>query len=523
MFKNNSTIFSVFVILLTVLLFGVAVNGADTDRFGGTLRIAATGEPPTLDNMVYGSSPVGEFSKHIFETPFAFNKEYEPIPYLVESYNFQEDGKILEMKLREGVLFHNGKEMTSSDFVASMKRWGNYSSKGKDAFKYINKVVKVDSYTVKVHFDEPFSPILAYLARSRHACTILPEEIAEKYGASPIDKSDYIGTGPYKFEEWVANNYIKISRFKDYVARDEPADGYGGKRVAYFDEIRLIPVPELGTRISGLEVGEFDFVTRISSDHFNQIGRTPAAEPFKYVFPGYNLVYFNLEEGRANIELRRAILAALDMEPILISTYGDPEFYNATGTYYPEGTLWYTENGTDLYDQANSEKAKELMEAAGYDGDELRYLSTKEFSNHYDQSVIVIDQLEKVGINIDFKLHDWATLRQKIENPEEWDLFFTRSIIEPEPLTLSLFAYPGWWDSDGKNKYMDILSKETDAQVRADAWEELQNLMYEEVPWILTGKHFFTGAISTELEALDPKFSWRANSWCFWNAWFGDK
>ena len=111
---------------------------------------------------------------------------------------------------------------------------------------------------------------------------------------------------------------------------------------------------------------------------------------------------------------------------------------------------------------------------------------------------------------------------QKIENPDEWDMFFTRSIIEPEPLAMSLFVYPGWWDTGGKNKYMQALARETEPKARAQAWENLQLLMYEEIPWILTGKHFFTGAVATKLRAVDPAFSWRANSWVFWNAWFAE-
>ena len=104
----------------------------------------------------------------------------------------------------------NGSEMTSEDFVASMNRWGNHSAKGKNVFEYVEKVVAAGTYGVAIVMSEPFSPILTYLARSRHACIIVPAEIARKYEASPIKRTDYIGTGPYKFNEWAPGDYISI-------------------------------------------------------------------------------------------------------------------------------------------------------------------------------------------------------------------------------------------------------------------------------------------------------------------------
>ena len=102
----------------------------------------------------------------------------------------------------------------------------------------------------------------------------------------------------------------------------------------------------------------------------------------------------------------------------MIATYADPEFYDKSGAYYPEGTLWHTNAGTELYDQNALGKAKKLMKKAGYSNEPLRYVTTKQFGAHYDQGVIITDQLRKAGFNIDLKLHDWPTVRQKIENPD---------------------------------------------------------------------------------------------------------
>src|SRR5262249_12259876 len=125
----------------TLLLFlavalGPAAEG-QAPRRGGTLRVANTGEPPTLD---YSATTVGVTSNiatAIFETPFAFDANWRPQPMLVESHTMSSNGLTHTFKLRRGVLFHNGKEMTSEDVVASLKRWGKVGSRGIVVFNQV--------------------------------------------------------------------------------------------------------------------------------------------------------------------------------------------------------------------------------------------------------------------------------------------------------------------------------------------------------------------------------------------------
>ena len=101
MFIHKNSVYSIFLVAFVVLFLSLEAWGAQTGRHGGVLRIAATGEPATLDSMTTSSSPVGEFSKHIFETPFAFDAEYRPVPFLVESFNFEDSGKLLKMRFQK--------------------------------------------------------------------------------------------------------------------------------------------------------------------------------------------------------------------------------------------------------------------------------------------------------------------------------------------------------------------------------------------------------------------------------------
>src|SRR5690625_346964 len=89
---------------------------------GGTLNIAIDAAPPTLDQPTSTAVSSRDTSRLIFETLVTTNSNFEPVPMLAESID-TEDNKIYTIKLREGILFHNGEEMTSEDVVASMERW----------------------------------------------------------------------------------------------------------------------------------------------------------------------------------------------------------------------------------------------------------------------------------------------------------------------------------------------------------------------------------------------------------------
>ncbi len=82
---------------------------------------------------------------------------------------------------------------------------------------------------------------------------------------------EFIGTGPYRFVEHKPDRHISLARFKDYAARSEPPDGYGGKRPAYFDEILFIPVPDVAVRLAGVETGEYHFGQQIKQDQYDGI------------------------------------------------------------------------------------------------------------------------------------------------------------------------------------------------------------------------------------------------------------
>ncbi len=511
---------TLFVLILSLMaaLIGFSVVG---QQYGGTLRYATIGEPPHLDLMVVTSDLSSTIGQHIFETLFTFDETYSPIPLLVDTYEKSADGTEALFHLRKGVLFHNGEEMDSGDVVASLERWGEYGIRGPIMYKHVLDTVAVDKYTVKLVFDAPFGPMESLLAFNNGGPCIIPEEIAKSAGAEPIKPEQYIGTGPYKFEEWFPGRYIRLVRFEDYKSPEGNSTGYGGTRHAYLDEIDFIPVSESGTRMSGLQAGDYDYAEQIPADLYSSLLADQSVTTYLLKPPMFPMLFRNTKEGiMSNNLMLQAVLAALDMKPILQAAFGD--LYAVNGSVFPEGTAWYTDAGTEFYSQADPKKAQDLLVQAGYNKEPIRYLVTTSYEYMYAMSMVIVDQLRQAGLNIQMRVYDWATLVQYRAQPSEWDLFMTSHGPVPDPslVTPMSTTYPGWWDTPEKNDLVAAFNSSTNFDDRYKIWEQIQALQYEESSWIKIGDAFSLNISANQrVGGLDdphqPPLLWPY----FWNVW----
>src|SRR5690349_18612984 len=227
--------------LVLVLAAPAHAQPPDQPRVGGVLRAAMIGELPTLDLHTTTAVLVQQITWHIYETLYTYDRHYNAVPMLAEGHTVADGGRTYVFKLRRGVKFHNGKEMTSADVVASLKRWGRLATPGKAAFRNVEGVEARDAYTVALYLKEPSGALLQVLARPNNGAAIYPKEIAEAAGDQPI--KEYVGTGPFRFVEHRPDRHVRVARFKEYAARTDAPSFAGGRRVAYVDEILFIPVP----------------------------------------------------------------------------------------------------------------------------------------------------------------------------------------------------------------------------------------------------------------------------------------
>jgi peptide/nickel transport system substrate-binding protein len=494
----------------------VPTQAQETPRSGGVLKVAMIGEPPSLDLHWTTAVITQEITFHVYEGLFTYDRNFAPIPMLAESYTMTPDGRRYTIALRKGVRFHNGKELTSADVVASLGRWGKVATTGKAVWRAVEAVEAPDAYTVVIHLKEPSGSLLYALASPNNGGAIYPKEVVAAAGDGPV--KEFIGTGPYRFVEHRPDRHIKIARFKEYAARREAPDGYGGRRVAYLDEILFIPVPDVAVRLAGVETGEYHFANTVNQDKYDGLkGRADLAAAVVKPY-GWITAVPNHKQGiMAAKKIRQAFQAVLDLEPVMAAGIGNKDFYRLSGTlFYPEQPAFYSTAGVTAYNVKSKERARALLKEAGYAGQPVRWITTKEYEWMYNTAVVAKQQMEEAGFVVDLQVVDWATLVQRRNKPELFDVFSTGFTFSPDPaLSSSLQCnWPGWWCNEEKDRLMADMARETDPKRRRAIIERVQAIFYEDVGRLKLGDYYPLQVMRKDLRGFKPgPFLY------FWNAW----
>jgi len=436
---------------------------------------------------------------------------------LAESDKLEDDGKTIVITLRQGVMFHNGKELTAEDVVASMKRWGEFGARGKLLMGNATSVEATDKYEVTLKLSAPNGAWKTLISDVNGGLGIYPAEIASAAGGEPIAQKDYIGTGPYKFKEWRPNRYVELEKFADYKPRSEEASGFAGARIADFDTIRFIPVPDVGTRVSGVQAGDYEYAEMISGDLYDTLSADPSVVIQRRGTPLFGLFFMNSKEGilKDNFKLRRAIQMALDKSQALRVSFGPEGLWTAQGSVFPEGNYFYSTAGTEAYSQHDPEGAKKLAAEAGYDGTPIRLLVSTNYQAHYDQATVFTQQLAEAGINVQMIVVDWATLLKMRGQAEQWDIFVTHHGFQPDPALFTFMnaSYPGWWSSPEIEALRQELSVAVEPETRKAVWEKTQKLFYEQVPAMKVGDAYAYDIASPKVDGFAKNAEYRPRFW----------
>jgi peptide/nickel transport system substrate-binding protein len=495
---------------IAVASLALAVPQADAQKKGGTIRVGNLGEPPTLDAHWTTASITETLTNHIYEGLYTLDDQNKPIPMLAETMPaVSKDELTYTIKLRRGIKFHNGKEMTSEDVVASLKRWSQQSIYGKDLFAYVTDLRAPDKYTVELKLKEKVAIVVINLAVANNFAAIYPKEIAEKF--KPQEKvTEYVGTGPYKLVEWKPDRYIRMARFDDYKPRSEKPNGYGGAKVAYADQIDWIPVPDVATRVAQMETGELDFADDLNADAYDRLQKSAQARPIIAKMYYWLVAVLNKKEGlMTNQKLRQAWQAALDIEPIMKNVAGGrSEFYRMDyNLIHREIAAWHVTMSGLPWNEHNKEKVKKLLQEAGYKGEPIRFVTTQEYKWMYDFAILSKQQLEDAGFNIDLQVVDWATLVKRRNNPKEYEAFTTGIGAQYDPTNSNVLScsWPGWTCDEDIQRIKTEMIKETDYKKRLALWEQMHKAFYEKVPVIRYGDLFGLRAASKKLKGFNEK------------------
>ena len=444
-----------------------------------TLDVAYDNQPGTLDVQRSTNLFTRSMSRPFYETLVTLNGDYQPVPYLAESIDISDDRTVYTFTLRKGVKFHNGKEMTSEDVLASMNRWVEVNSRAKRYFAN-STFAAPDDHTFVLTMDKALVDVLHVLA-SWNTAVIMPKEVVDGVGENGLE--EFVGTGPFKFDEWKQDQYIHLVKNDDYQPLSEPASGFAGRKEALVDDIYFHFVSDTATRGAGLQSGQYDIALRMATDDFERFDSDPGIGIAKD-YLGYLQMNFNAKEGvLADVNMRQAVNAAVNPTEILLGAYSSPEFFALNSCYnLPEQTDWYTDAGSEYYNQNDAAKAKSLMSEAGYNGEEITLLTIADPA--LESAAIIIEaELEAAGMNVTVEIYDFPTYAQKRNDPANWQIALQPFSLNPIP-TQWIFFNPGtfgWTDDPELLELVDQMQNSTIEEAKA-LWPEAHLRSWEYLP-----------------------------------------
>ncbi len=504
----------------------------------GILRIAIQSESKNLNTLLASNTTDAMIDDLIFDPLVTADAKGNFVPVLAAEVPTQENGGIskdgltVTYHLRKGVTWSDGAPFTSKDVKFSWQAMLNPNNNvvSRHGFDEVKSVDTPDAYTVVVHLKEKFAPIVSeFFGPSDSPTDVAPAHLLAKYpniNMIPFN-NEPIGTGPYKLAEWVKGDHITLV----------PNDNYFlGKPKLKQIEIRIIP--DENTSLNLLRTHDIDWMFEPSYSTYPTLKTIPDVVTRFNDVNGYEGVQLNTAHAPLNdLQVRRALAYAIDKKQLLDTlTYGQQKLatedlpdwmwaYNPNVIVYP-------------YDPA---KAKQLLESDGWtpgadgimvkNGQRLSLLLVTNQSNvtRRKASVLIQAQLKRVGIDVQIKYFDGATLFAPaplgILQSGKFDLGISGwfSGVDPDNSSNYLCSNvpPGGYN------YTRYCSKEMDAAqqlalthydqaTRKKAYAKIEYLLSQDVPQIFFWWDRQAQAINPDFKNFDPSpvtESWNAYQW----------
>lgn len=496
-----------------------APAAADTGepKYGGRLNITISAEPSSLDIMLNANSsePAQIPASHIFETLLSADLEGNPHPMLC-TYTTSEDGMTLTLTMRENIKFHNGDTMDIGDIKATIDRWLRNSNFAKTAVgEKLDSIEYPDDKTIVFHFKEVAPLALIALCSYDQGPYVMPKEILE--AAVDDNVSEYIGTGPYKFIEWLPDRHIKLARFEDYQPYESDASGMAGTKHAYVDELYVIPVKDKMTRITGVQTGDYDIGFGVPDNMYPQLAADPNLKCVVQDMGIFASMVFNYKQGpTADVNFRKAVMKCLNMDDLMLAAQGSPDFYYLHPCWMAKSSAFWNDIGSDIYNKPDPEEAKRLLALTDYKGETLTFVTTKDNDYFYKTALLVCDSIRKIGINVDLQVYDNATLQQLRGDPTKYNIFSSGITTKDDPTLISFMGegWPGEYSSERKSEIMSKMVSEPDPQKRLELWKEACTIIYDELPAVTFGERRVGTVTSKKVQNL-----FEGTRKYFWNVW----
>lgn len=393
-------------------------NGSGGGTAGGyknTLTWAQGADVTSLDPHQGKETPTVQVNTQIFDTLVTVDPETnEVVPQIAESWE-QTDDQTYVFKIREGIKFHDGSDLTAEDVKFSLDRARN-SAAVSYIVNFIEEVTVDDDHTVTVKTTAPYAPTLRNLAIPFAA--IVPKAVVEADENAFIQNP--VGSGPYKFVEWNHGDHVTLKAFDDY---------YAGKPET--ENLIMKVIPETSQRTIALETGEVDLAYDLA---VNDIPKVNSDDKLTvYEIPSLTCWYVSMNMNKKpfdNPKVREAMSMAIDRQTI-IDTINAGSGQTADAIIAP-AVFGYYSTGVKEY---NPTKAKELLAEAGYPNGFSTTLWVNDNQSRIEMCQAMQAMLLEVGVQCNLEVLEFGS-------------FISRTTAGDHDL-----AYFGWTTSSGDADY----------------------------------------------------------------------
>lgn len=403
------------------------------------------------------------------------------VPGLAESWT-RIDPTTIEFKLREGVKFHNGDELTADDVVFTYTKGrmvgeNPVAATGKRFMNTISHAEKVDRYTVRIVSKVP---------------DLMLEQRMAGYASWIVNARDYItkgrdsfarlpvGTGPYKLAEFVDGENVKLVAHDDY---------FDGKPTAASIDFRV--VPETSARIAGLVSGEFDIIVNVPPDQVPVLEGYDDIQVEQIVLDNtHMLVFFMDTPALQDKKVRQALSMAIDRDLLRKALWVDKN-YTPNGHQLPSYVM-YMEDYPGF--EFNPDKARELVQSSSYEGQEIVYrLPLNYYLNSLEAAQAMQQMWQDVGLNVKVEpVENWSQVNAEGTHIRPWSN--THRMPDPLGSFVPQWGHLSWvqnnrqddarsWKAPERfNALHRQIESETDMAKRQQAYREALDIWMEEVP-----------------------------------------
>ncbi|PWC26536.1 ABC transporter substrate-binding protein [Teichococcus aestuarii] len=461
----------------------------------------------------------------VFDTLYGLDPNDVPYPQMAEGHVVEDDGRRWTIRLREGLLFHDGTPVLARDCVASIRRWGARDAFGGALMRVSEEIAAPDDRTIVFRLRKPFPLLADALAKTTAMMpAIMPERIARTDPGTQI--TEIIGSGPFRYvqEERLQGARNVYARFDGYRPREGgPALGTAGPKVAHYDRVVWTTIPDASTAAGALMTGEHDWWEQVAHDLKPMLARSRSIRlrvqeetgTLGMLRPNCTQAPFN------NPAIRRALMGAIDQAAYMQAIVGnDSASYHVPTGFFCPGTPMASEVGLDpLRKPLSDEAVKRDILAAGYNGEKVVLLVPTDYVTIKALGDVAADMLRRVGVNVDYVATDWGSMLQRRNNrgPVEaggWSLFATSwtgtDLLNPATHVgvrgNGTAGYAGWYESARLESLYNDWFDAPDLAGRQAVCRDIQRVCMEEVPYYPLGQ-FKQQTATRGLQGLQSGFT----------------